>query len=104
MTKKLAWNQIPVKNLTKTTFWARANEGELENNELFGDLMEQFAAKSTAKGALTTRVPPLYPSMWEIIHIHANSWRYFCTREYHRENARAWNWGENNLYSFKCTG
>ena len=30
------------------------------------------------------------PSMWEIIHMHANPRVIFRTR---RENTRAWNWG-----------
>ena len=48
-TKKLNWQSIPIKNIQKTTFWAKTKELELESQDLLESLSEEFAAKA-AKG------------------------------------------------------
>ena len=48
-TKKLNWSAIPVKNIQKTTFWAKTKELEMESPDLLESLSEEFAAKA-AKG------------------------------------------------------
>ena len=49
-TKKLNWSQIPVRNIQKSTFWAKTRELDLESQDLFDTIQEEFALKQVKSG------------------------------------------------------
>ena len=72
-TKKLNWQCIPVKNIQKTTFWAKTKELEMESPELLESLSEEFAAKA-AKG-LSSEVADKLDGVFELLQTHLNRCR-----------------------------